>query len=386
MRSAIKRTSIVYVNFAPYENAGKIFDFLLERFDIVVSFRFNFHRLSGSHDNSKLTIYLKGKQLQNQPLYYMPTPPSIAFLVLPVRSFIIFLQILYYLVQIRRKYGVVDMYFTVNAFTAWCGNIAKKFNLVKQTVFWVWDYYPPAHPNRIVRFMRWLYWLFDKPASRETDIVVFLNKQLELLRRKMNILPKDKRYRSIGIGTDPIDKLVQKHTDIVSLVFLGVLKKSQGLDLVFDAFEKLEENSNIELHIIGGGPDEAYYKKRALTNRLRTVFHGYIADDTKVAGLVCSYHIGLATYVPDKSNVSYYTEPSKIKFYLGAGLPVITTNVFDFSKEIKKSNAGIVIPYRTINLLNAVDTIKKKYPTYQKAASELGKKYYYRKLYNGFFS
>ncbi|OGG11306.1 hypothetical protein A2Z00_02400 [Candidatus Gottesmanbacteria bacterium RBG_13_45_10] len=378
--------TIIYVNFSPYENAGKILDYLMENYSTILLFSFNFHRLDVHRNASRLTVYQHGKTIYYTRLYQTPTPPSLAFLLLPVRSVVIFLQLLWHTQKLKKQYGPYDTYFTVNAFTAWCGNILRKLGIVNITIFWVWDYYPPIHKNSIVKFMRWLYWLFDKPASRDTDTVVFLNKRLELLRRRRNLLPKDKRYDSIGIGTDPINKITPKHLNRIQLVFLGVIKKSQGLDLLFDAFEGTTNKHMPKLHIIGGGPDESHYRKRALISPLKVQFHGYIMDDTKVTDIINDCHIGIATYVPDKSNVSYYSDPSKIKRYLSCGLPVITTDVFAFSDEITKSGAGIVIPYQGKQLFEAITKIMKTYPQYQRRALTLAKKYFYKNLYKNLFA
>jgi len=382
-----KNKVIIYVNFAPYENTGKILDFLFEKFDTVVSFRFNFHKLSGSSDNSRLTIYHKGKTIENRPLYYIPTPSSIAFIILPIRSFIIFLQILFHLIYVNKRYGTPTTYFTVNAFTAWCGNVAKKLGLVKRTVFWVWDYYPPQHKDSMVRFMRWLYWQFDKPATLKSDTVIFLNRKLELLRKKFDLLPKEKKYRFVPIGTNPIATSKKKIIGTVKLVYLGVLKKSQGLNVFFDAASSLKRKfTNISLDIIGSGPDEDYFKERAKSCPIKINFHGFLSDENKVDAIISKCDIGLAAYVHEKSNVSYYGDPSKIKRYLSRGLPVITTNVFEFSKEISLTKAGIIIEDLPKNFIHALETITKNYAKFSQNALNLAKKYNYRKIYPTLFA
>jgi len=382
-----KNNLIIYVNFAPYENAGKILDFLFERFDVIVSFRFNFHRLSGSSDNSRLIIYRKGKSFVNHPLYYIPTPPSIAFIILPIRSFIIFLQIIYYLIQINYIYGTPNTYFTVNAFTAWCGNVAKKLGLVKRTVFWVWDYYPPNHKDTIVRFMRWLYWHYDKSATLKSDAVIFLNSKLETLRKKINLLPKFKKYDVVEIGTNPIPTSKTYKGKTLRLVYLGVLKQSQGLDVFFDSAIGLKNKFlNITLDIIGSGPDEDYFKSRALSCPINVRFHGYISDDIIVDEIISKCHIGLAIYENDKSNVYHFSDPSKIKRYISQGLPVITTNVFEFSKEIVLTKSGILVTGTQDNLINAIVTITNNYVVFSQNALRLANKYYYRKIYPRLFN
>lgn len=378
--------SIIYVNFAPYENAGKIFDYILNRFRTVLVFSFNFHHLGINQESSALRIYRNGKLINRYRLFQTPTSAQFAFLLLPIRSLIIFLQLLFHTIRLRTTYGPYDLYFTVNAFTAWSGNLLRDIGIVRKTIFWVWDYYPPVHKSKITVFMRWMYWLFDKPASLQADKTVFLNKRLEDLRKTIGILPQTARYPIVPIGTNPVKHVPRKYKSL-SLVFLGVLKKSQGLDLLFDACGQIERKfPNLTIHIIGGGPDATYFIDRSKQTHLKTIFYGYVPSDRRVNQIISKCHIGLATYVPEESNVSYYSDPSKIKKYISFGLPVITTDVFYFAKEIQKYKAGIVVNYFTHgSIIPALDKITKHYGIYRDGAIKLAKKYQYQKLYGKLF-
>jgi glycosyltransferase involved in cell wall biosynthesis len=380
MKFSSKKKSVIYVNFSPYENTGNILDYILDHFSTVLLFSFNFHKLGTEQSPSMLTIYKNANIVHKNHLFQSPISPSLAFIMLPIRSIIIISQILYHTYRFRNKYGPFDIYFTVNAFTAWTGIVLKRLNLIKKTIFWVWDYYPPVHKSKMVMFMRWMYWLFDKPVSIYADRTVFLNQRIYLLRKNMNILPKNE-FATVGIGTNPIFK-PKKNPLPLKLAFLGVLKRSQGLDLVFDSAKKLNRTfPGISLIIIGGGPDEYYYKELAKRARINVFFYGYIIKDSQVKKILSSCHIGIATYIPEKGNVSYYGDPSKIKQYLSVGLPVITTNVFEFSNEITLSGAGIVIPYHKKELLIAITTIMKNYSKYKASSVQLAKKYYFKNLY-----
>jgi glycosyltransferase involved in cell wall biosynthesis len=381
------RTSIIYVNFAPYENAGNILDYLLEHFSTIISFTFNFHKISEGQHQSKLCIYKNKKVVYECRLFQTPTNAPVAFILLPIRSLVIFAQLLFHLVRLREKFGPYSVYFTVNAFTAWSGNILRSLGIVQKTIFWVWDYYPPIHENAVVRFMRFLYWQFDIPATKQTDHVVFLNKRLVDLRKTMGILPENISYPVVGIGTNPIPKIQQKTKKPVTLAFIGVVKKSQGLDLIYKSADLLaKQYPGITLRIIGGGPDIDHYRKLASSSPLKTIFHGYIQHNNRVNAILQHCHIGIAPYVPDKANVAYYSDPSKIKRYIEVGLPVITTNVFDFSKEISRSRAGIVIPYLSEKFVYAVDQLIQNYPIFQKQSLRLAKKYEYKKYYRVLFT
>ena len=236
--------------------------------------------------------------------------------------------------------------------------------------------------------MRRLYWYFDKQASKESDKLVFLNQRLINVREKTNVLPPDKSYPIVSIGTRPLKGLIKKNMLPLKLVFFGVVKRSQGLDSVFQAEQTLRDHfKHVELHIIGGGPDLAYYQGVAMTSPLHTKFYGYIKSEQQIQRILSNCHIGLATYVPDKSNVSYYTDPSKIKLYLSMGLPVITTDVFTFSEEIRSRQAGVIIRYNSPSeFIAAIDTIMRSYSQYQTQAYALSSTYYYNKIYKSLFS
>ena len=145
MRNPRAKRVIIYVNFSPYENSGYILDYLLSKFPVVLLFSFQFYTLQKSQHKDSLLIYKNGKIIRRYRLFHAPITSSLTFFLLPVRSLTILTQILFYTYVLQKTYGPYDIYFTVNAFTAWVGNILKKCGLVQKTVFWVWDYYPPIH-------------------------------------------------------------------------------------------------------------------------------------------------------------------------------------------------------------------------------------------------
>jgi len=95
--------------------------------------------------------------------------------------------------------------------------------------------------------------------------------------------------------------------------------------------------------------------------------------------------IGIAPYVIEESNVSFYTDPSKIKSYLALSIPVIITKIF-FSEEVRKNHAGIIINHdNPKEFVTAITKLLNNYSFYQKNALSLAKKYYYKKIYSHLF-
>lgn len=376
--------SIIYVNYSPYENSGKILDFLLENFNYVFLFLFGFHNIKKKKKVNKLIIYKRGELAKEHPLVHISEPQSLVFFLLPIKSLLTFIQLLLYIYWLKKKYGKVDIYFTVNGFTAWVGNIAKWLDLVDKVVFWVWDYYPPKHKSKIITIMRRIYLYFDKVSLR-SDKVVFVNNRILELRKKSNTLP-DKDFTVVPIGTDSFSKINKKQRTDVTLGFIGVVKKSQGLDEVFNSAPSIMRAfPKARFEVVGSGPDEDYFRSRARTSPLPTTFHGYLEGES-FNKILSRCTIGVATYLPDPSNVSYFGDPGKVKRYLALGLPVIITNILEFSKTVEENNAGVIITYgKSEELTNALKKIIAHYDLYQMNALNLAKKFYYKKIYPDIF-
>lgn len=378
---------IFYVNYSPYENSGHILEFLVKNFEYVFLFSIGFHDLGEKRSSNRLVVYKNGRKLSQKPHFHLKTPKSMEYLFVPFRSVINLLQIFKLGVLLRKKYGKIDIFFSVNAFVAWAGLVLSGFDFIDKTVFWVWDYYPLVHKNPIVLFMRWLYWHFDRVAMYSNK-VVFLNQKLADLNLKSKIISKKIEFTIVPIGTKSQKvrrKGLSKDLEF-NICFLGVIKKSQGLDFVLEAHEALIKMfPNIRLHIIGGGPDFEYYKNKLVNTGHKIKFYGMLSDSA-VDRIMSISKIGLATYVPDKSNVSYFGDPSKVKKYLSFGIPVITTGVFDFSKMIDQYKAGFVIKYGDIEgLIRSIIKINLNYNKYSDRALKLSRKYQYTKIYKQMF-
>lgn len=382
----INKKTIIYINFSPYENTGKILDYIIKNFESILLFSFSFHKLKGNKKGNTLSLYKKGKIIKQYRLHTIPTHASLIFFTLPLRSLIIFIQVLWYTFWLKKEYGTFEILFTVNAFTAWTGNILKSLGLVKKTIFWVWDYYPPKNKDKMIALIRWLYWFFDKSATKNTDHVIFLNARLIDLRKKIGIIKKTNSYPIVPIGVLP-KKIVSEKKASKILGFIGVLKETQGLDLIIDSFKSLQEiYPEIKLEIIGSGPDENYFRAKAKSISNKIIFRGLILEENnQLEKIISNWSIGLAPYVPGEGNVSYFGDPSKIKLYLGQNLPIITTDVFFSSKEIEKSRAGIIIPYKKESLIKAINNVFEKRKWYEENSNILAKQYDYKKLYKKLF-
>ena len=111
----------------------------------------------------------------------------------------------------------------------------------------------------------------------------------------------------------------------------------------------------VKLHIYGGGENDLK-RLNKLTEKLNlqkyVIFHGFVTDQIKLSNEIRKYRIGLATYKAIPGSPRWWADATKIRLYLAAGLPTITTQVPPLGKELIGANAGIV------TLDNAEETAK----------------------------
>lgn len=380
-----KSRAVIYVNFAQYDNAGRILDYLTNNFHIVAHFSFDHLRLRTINRKNFLHLYKDSKLIESITLLNIRTPRFLLFPSLPIVALLIFFQLIYFSIVLARKNGAFNLYFTVNAYTAWIGLCVKSLGLCKKTVFWVWDYYPLSYADWKIRSARWVYWQFDKFSLRYSDHIAFTNKKLLQLSIHSGFFEKKRKPVIVPIGS-PINIRTKKKNRTLIIGFLGMLKETQGIDLLLDTAEEIfEEFPKAKIEIIGSGPEEQRFKLKVKKFKDRIQFLGFIKKDDEVENVVNRWSIGIATYLPSKSNESYWGDPSKIKTYFGNGVPVITTNVSYFTSEIRKYKAGIIIQYKKDELIKGIKEIITSLPSYRRNALELAKKYDYKELYPKLF-
>lgn len=382
----MKKNTIIYVNFAQYDNTGRILDYLRKNFDVVLQFSYDHLRLKNGRKTNFLRIYKKGKLIEEKKMISIRTPSFLLFASLPIVAFLMFAQTVFYTAKFTKKYGKFSKYFTVNAFTGWIGLQMKKLNLVDKTIFWVWDYFPVTYPDWRIRLARWIYWKFDKPCMIHSDRTLFTNLKLFKLRQDTGIIKNSQKPIIVPVATN-VKKIIIKGKKKNIIGFLGMLKKSQGVDMLIESIPHLLANlPKFSIEIIGSGPEERRFKKMARKHHKHIKFHGFIEDQNQIDKISKRWSIGTALYIPEESNESYWGDPSKIKIYISQGIPVITTNVSHFTSEIRKSKAGSVVKYGDYKgFVREVKNILKSHKIYQKRAYLLAKKYHYEKIYPKIF-
>lgn len=377
------KKGIIYANFVPYDNAGNILDYLVDNFLFVAHFSFRFHKIGIKNQYNTLTIYKGGKLIRKIAFLNLNLPESFIYIFIPITSILFLLQLTFYIVLLRLRGQRFDYFFSANAVLAWMGNLLRLLGVVKETIYWVWDYYPLRKNPIIIKTIRSLYWYLDSNSAKYSTHTFFLHKNLKQLREKINKV-KYPNSSIIPIGTNVRNiRITKKVVPIIG--YLGVVKKTQGVDILFDALPKLlKEFPNLKVEIIGSGPEEERLKKIAGKFPKTVKFYGFIESLSEVLDTMQNWSVGLATYLHTPDNPAYFTDPSKIKAYLSVGVPVISTTVTTFSKELNETDAGIVTNYTKKEFIEAVRKLLRHQQIFSNNALRLAKRYDYRKIYKFF--
>lgn len=120
-----------------------------------------------------------------------------------------------------------------------------------------------------------------------------------------------------------------------------------GVDTVIEAIALLaERNVEVTGDIAGHGPLEERLRgeaaRRGIGERLR--FHGFISDRDRLERLLAESAVALAPYSTRVESFTRYADPSKLKSYLAAGLPILLTDVPPNAEALAQHAGAQVVP------------------------------------------
>lgn len=132
------------------------------------------------------------------------------------------------------------------------------------------------------------------------------------------------------------------------IVYMGSLLEKQGIQLILEALVDVKQTiPDVSFILIGKGPYKKNLERLVKKHKLSkyVTFLGYIDDHKRVENIIAKASLAVALYDKMSDRFSYYADPGKIKNYLGAGVPVLMTDVPYVAKEIERNKCGFVVKY-----------------------------------------
>ncbi len=275
-----------------------------------------------------------------------------------------------------------DIYFGYDALNAFAGLILRRIGLVKQVVFYTIDYFPQRFNSK---FFNWLYHKIDSYCAEKSDFVWNLSSNIGKARKKKGV---KKKPLVVPVGIE-IHKINVRKYDKHHLIYVGGLEWYYGVQLVIQGMPKLlKKFPKLYLTIIGPPSAVGYDKElkkmvKELSLESKVKFLGSITNQKKLNSILSKAGIGLALYLPDDKGWKKYTDVTKPKTYLAAGLPVLITSYLSISKEISDSNLGIVVKPNLSGVINGIEKFfNSDVEQLNKNVLEFRENYDYNKIFN----
>jgi glycosyltransferase involved in cell wall biosynthesis len=167
-----------------------------------------------------------------------------------------------------------------------------------------------------------------------------------------------RRIVPIGAWLDRVPAVPEDGWKQRRVVYTGHLVPRQGVQTLVQALALLAERGvEFEAHIGGHGPLEpelrAAASRAGLDGRVR--FRGFFPDHRQVEALLAESSVAVAPYDTAPDSFSRFADPSKLKSYLAAGLPTITTEVPPNAAELAAHAGTEVVAYEAGALADAIE-------------------------------
>jgi len=239
------------------------------------------------------------------------------------------------------------VYVGSNNLNAFVGICLKRFGKIKQVVYYVIDYNPVRYSNSIANKL--YHWL-DQYCVLHADETWNLSPRMEEGRKKyFQFCGGNQMTVPVGLWLKDIKKRGTRLYEPHTLAFLGHVQKKQGIQHVLEAIPMIiKKIPDFRFIVIGGGDyiEELKIKTKEFHIKKHVTFFGYVSDHRKIEDTLSTCAAGIALYdIKDGENISfsYFGNPTKIKSYLCAGLPVFLTDVPFNAREIEQNGCGKII-------------------------------------------
>jgi glycosyltransferase involved in cell wall biosynthesis len=259
---------------------------------------------------------------------------------------------------------------------------------VQVVIQWNIDFSPIRFKSKVLNYV---YKSLDKKACLLSDFHVDLNFRALQARQTLYKLNSDDRGKvvPVGIWREKIISPTMNRLEKPSIVFLGNLMPRLGIELFLNVAANAQTRlPNLTVDVIGGGAYLGHTKEYASQLGVKSIFfHGNLTENEfmPILGKCC---VGFAPYVADPDSFSNFADPSKVKNYIQASLPVFISNVTHNAQLIVDKGAGeligtnpIEIAESTVALISNPDMWMRK----ALASESLAREYDWNELLDYFF-
>jgi len=324
----------------------------------------------------QINTFSKGSKQASEKIRSFYKPKTLAYILQSVQIFCIFLFS-------QKKYDIVIAQDSLLAFIA---IMLRRLGICKVVVFY-------SHGVDNTRFgssfMLKIYTWLDRFCATNSNYNIVLGNKMLPVRKGQGIYMENVFWIPASI---PVDSVARK-TNIKNhkLIFMGTLNNKNGVYLLPDIVIAIKKRiPDVMLDIMGNG--DLY---GSLEKRIREL---HLEDSIKLFGnvafkdfakILTNYACGIVSYEYSKNNLLQMTDPMKLRVYAAAGLPMVITKGFSFSKEVEQEELGFAVEYSIEGFANGIIKILQNEKLAKKLRSNnlsYSKKYDLDKFYKKAFS
>ena len=253
----------------------------------------------------------------------------------------------------------VDGWFAFNNLACARGTLARRLGRATTVVYWAVDFVPARFGTGL---MTRAYDVLDRWCCLHADARFELSRAaLDARTERHRLVAGDEavaRVVPIGAWLDRVPVVPEHGWEARRVVFIGHLVPRQGVEMLIEALRLLSKRG-IEFHaeVAGRGPLEETLRAAAsaedLDGRLR--FHGFISDHREVEALLANASVAVAPYDTRLESFTRFADPSKLKSYVAAGLPTLTTDVPPNARELADRAGAEVVPFDAESFADAIE-------------------------------
>jgi glycosyltransferase involved in cell wall biosynthesis len=254
-----------------------------------------------------------------------------------------------------------DVWFGFNCLACSVGIGARRMRRVGRVVYWCVDYVNDRFgASPLTRAYEGL----DGFCCEHADARFELSAVGEELRRKRHAREGRSLAPStvvpMGAWTDRVPTTAPDGYKSRRIVYMGHLVPRQGVRMLVGALSLLiHRGVKLNAEIIGRGPQQSELQEavRAAGLDNYVTFRGFVEEHSEVERLLAAGSIGVAPYDTDPDSFTRFTDPGKLKAYIAAGLPIVTTDVAPNARQLEKEGSAEVVDFTSESLARAIERL-----------------------------
>ena len=332
----------------PYEKDQPVTLFIRERFRKVDVFIMSLGQMSNIPP-SRLSSYRNGK-LINEQIYIQnklkASGLKLYFFYIPKALFSVTFDLLR---ALKRINFTCDIFYAQHFLPAFVAVILRSLGILKwdKIAFRMFDFFPVPS-----EFLRGLYYRGTDAIQRYTrkrvdEIWYTTPRLLECDKERFGPLPPTVTKRLLhGYFFRRIYTTLPPPPPPLRLAFLGSLRRDTGAYGSIEAVYKCIQNKmNVQLRIIGSGPEEESLKKLVKRKHLTdaVTFYGFEDRGEKIAEIFSECHLAFGLYPAHPSSPNWFLTSGRCRRYISQRLPIVISMVPYFAKYVHDYHAGIIV-------------------------------------------